>query len=116
MRLLLALVVLCGGLPSVADALPLYASREGATCVTCHFDPNGGGMRNDFGFDYGKNRHSMGAEDRWSNVTVTPQLNDWIRLGLDMRFMYYASHRGGSDPTSTTTSTFFPMQGQMKSP
>ena len=96
--------------PPAAVALPLYASREGATCVTCHFDPNGGGMRNEFGFYYGKNRHSMGEEEKWANVTVTPQVNDWIRLGLDTRFMYYVSHV----QSSTTTSTFLPMEGQVR--
>jgi hypothetical protein len=105
-------VVLGIGLPSAVDALPLYASREGATCVTCHFDPNGGGMRNEFGFYYGKNRHSMGVEDKWSKVTVTPQLNDWIRLGMDMRFMYYASQASGS--STLDQSTFFPMEGNLR--
>lgn len=98
--------------PVSAVALPLYASREGATCVTCHVDPNGGGIRKEFGFYYSKNRHSMGVEDKWSNVTVNPQLNDWIRLGIDMRFMYYASHYEGENPFSAA-STFFPMQGQI---
>jgi hypothetical protein len=60
---------------------------------------------------YGKNRHSMGVEDKWANVTVDPQLNEWIRLGLDLRVMYYAWHQEGEDPFSRG-STFFPMQGQ----
>ncbi len=97
-----------------AGALPLYASREGMTCNTCHIDPNGSGMRNGFGFNYGKNRHSMGEEEKWSNVTVDPQLNDWIRLGLDMRFMYYTSWDDGSSPFGEGgPSTFFPMQGNV---
>lgn len=103
------LVAFFAFLVSPATALPLYASREGRTCVTCHVDPNGSGMRNGFGFNYGKNRHSMESEEKWSKVTVDPQLNDWIRLGLDTRFMYYTSHQEGSfDP-----STFFPMQGNL---
>ncbi len=95
-----------------ADALPLYASREGRNCISCHFDPNGSAMRNEFGFNYGKNRHSMGEEERWANVTVNPQLNDWIRLGLDTRFMYYASHEDGTSGASA--STFFPMEGNLR--
>ena len=96
-----------------APALPIYASREGAKCVSCHFDPNGAGIRNDFGFTYGKNRHSMEPEDRWANVTVNPQLNDWIRLGLDTRMTYVASHVHG-DASTLTTSTFFPMQANLR--
>ncbi len=109
---LAALLAIVSARPPAAGAMPLYASREGATCVTCHFDPNGGGMRNEFGFYYGKNRHSMGVEEKWSKVTVTPQLNDWIRLGLDMRFMYYASQRVGN--STLDQSTFFPMEGNLR--
>ncbi|HKQ18352.1 MAG TPA: hypothetical protein VJW75_01265 [Candidatus Eisenbacteria bacterium] len=94
-----------------ADALPLYASREGATCATCHVDPNGGGMRNDFGFVYLKNRHALEAEERFAKVTVDPRLNEWIAVGLDTRILYVASHSNGG-PT-LTSSTFFPMQGQV---
>ena len=108
-----ATLLLSSFTPNRADALPIYASREGAKCASCHFDPNGGGIRNDFGFSYAKNRHSMEAEDRWSNVTVNPQLNDWIRLGVDTRMSYVASHTHG-DPSTLTTSTFFPMQANLR--
>ena len=95
-----------------ASAMPLYASREGATCISCHIDPNGGGIRNEFGFNYGKNRHSIEEEEKWAKYTVNPQLNDWIRLGLDARFMYYASHI--QDGRTVAPSTFFPMQGNLR--
>lgn len=98
-------------LPATSAALPLYASREGATCITCHVDPNGGGIRNDFGFVYLKNRHGLDAEERWSKVTVDPRLNEWIAIGLDTRVLYVASHTNGGPTLST--STFFPMQGQL---
>jgi len=104
--------LLAAAFTTPAEALPLYASREGRNCISCHFDPNGSAMRNEFGFNYGKNRHSMGEEERWSKVTVDPQLNDWIRLGLDTRFMYYASHNDGASEFST--STFFPMEGNLR--
>ena len=88
-------LLLSAAVAAPAGALPIYASREGTKCVSCHFDPNGGGIRNDFGFSYGKNRHSMDPEDRWADVTVSPQLNDWIRLGVDTRMTYIASHVQG---------------------
>jgi hypothetical protein len=111
---ILAILVLGSGLARDAVALPLYASREAEKCATCHFDPNGGGMRRDHGFMYDKNRHSMDEEtDRWGMGNVDPQLNDWIRLGLDMRTMYYATHVNGSGST-LTASTFFPMQGNLR--
>ena len=95
----------------VAHALPRYASREGKTCVSCHYDPNGGGMRNDFGFLYEKNRHGMDTEDKWAKITVDPRLNEWIAIGVDVRLLYVASHTKGV--TGLETSTFVPMQGQL---
>ena len=93
-----------------ARALPLYASREGAKCASCHFDPNGGGMRNEFGFSYDKNRHSMEEETKFGNIDVNPQLNDWIRLGVDMRMTYIADDfKNGSDAWA-----FFPMQANVR--
>jgi len=94
-----------------AAALPMYASRMGATCNTCHVDPNGGGIRNEFGFAYLRNRHATEPEERWSSVTVDPKLNEWITLGMDLRVLYYASHVNGG--STIGTSTFFPMQGQV---
>ena len=96
---------------SVAHALPLYASREGKTCIACHYDPNGGGMRNDFGFLYGKNRHGLDTETKWAKVTVDPRLNDWVAIGVDTRLLYIASHLKGG-PT-VAQSSFLPMQGQL---
>ena len=42
--------------PRRAVTLPLYAARTGLKCQNCHFDPNGGGPRNDFGFMFARNR------------------------------------------------------------
>jgi hypothetical protein len=97
--------------PSQAKALPLYASREGKTCVTCHYDPNGGGMRNDFGFLYEKNRHGLDTEEKWGKVTVDPRLNEWVAIGVDVRLLYVASHTSGV--SGIAGSTFVPMQGQL---
>lgn len=104
-------VVVAAGVSSRAAALPLYASREGKTCVTCHYDPNGGGMRNDFGFLYGKNRHGLDTEAKWSKITVDPRLNEWVAIGVDTRLLYVAAHEKGG--TTISTSTFVPMQGQL---
>jgi hypothetical protein len=111
-RLALPVMVAVGiAAPPRARAMPMYASREGKTCVSCHYDPNGGGMRNDFGFLYCKNRHGLDTEAKWANVTVDPRLNEWIALGMDTRLLYIASHSKGGPTLST--STFFPMQGQL---
>ena len=111
MRVGLAMIATLGFIAPVrAGALPLYASREGKTCISCHYDPNGGGMRNDFGFLYGKNRHGLDTEAKWAKVTVDPRINEWLAIGVDMRLLYIASHT--KDGPVIGTSTFFPMQGQ----
>jgi hypothetical protein len=93
-----------------ARALPLYASREGAKCASCHFDPNGGGMRNEFGFTYDKNRHSMEEETKFGTIDVDPQLNQWIRLGVDMRTTFI----GDNFENGSSTYSFFPMQANLR--
>jgi hypothetical protein len=45
-------------------------------------------------------------------MTVSPKLNDWITLGVDLRVLYVASHVNGGTRT-LDTSTFFPMEGQV---
>jgi hypothetical protein len=107
----LLVVALPTAIAPEARALPLYASREGATCVTCHYDPNGGGMRNEYGFQYAKNRHMMEEEERWAKFTVDPKLTPWLQIGFDTRILYVASHV--SDQSGLSASTFFPMQGQL---
>ena len=110
---LLGLALLVMAIAPRAQALPLYASRVGATCVTCHYDPNGGGIRNEFGFQYEKNRHALEEEERWAKFTVDPKITPWLQVGFDTRVLYVASHTSSSGGTYLDTSTFFPMQGQV---
>ena len=108
---ILGVVLVVSCFSSQAAALPLYASREGKTCVSCHYDPNGGGMRNDFGFLYDKNRHGLDTEEKWAKITVDPRLNEWVAIGVDTRLLYVAAHeKGGS---TVGVSSFLPMQGQL---
>jgi hypothetical protein len=80
-----------------AHTVPLYAARTGNLCVTCHFDPNGGGPRNDYGFAFARNRHSVDAESDttkpWSNLQITNRIGESmpIYLGLNQRFMLIAN-------------------------
>lgn len=108
----LGVALLLGLASPPAAAVPLYASREGDVCQTCHVDPNGGGIRNEFGFSYEKNRHSTEPEERWASLTVKPKLNDWITIGVDFRMLYDAIHENGSVDI-LSSSTFFPMEGQV---
>ncbi len=75
-----------------AETVPLYAARTGNLCVQCHFDPNGGGPRNEFGFMYARNRHSLEPEGEgspWKDLAVVNKVGESMPLffGLNQRFM-----------------------------
>jgi hypothetical protein len=78
-----------------AGTVPLYDARVGRPCNTCHFDPNGGGPRNEFGLHYALQRHSLDAEagKPWSDVELTNRVGDRFPLyvGVNQRFMLITS-------------------------
>ena len=45
-----------------ADAFRCTRRAPAISAPDCHFDPNGGGPRNDFGFAFARNRHSLEPE------------------------------------------------------
>ena len=107
---LFALSLVVGIAPRV-QSMPLYATRQGLTCATCHFDPQGGGARNDFGFQYEKNRHDLAPDvGKWADLVLANRLGDALYLGTSLRQQYTLVHDLGS-PSSNDVSTFFPMQG-----
>lgn len=92
--LLASLTVLA--LPRRARSVPQYAARNGFMCQTCHFDPNGGGPRNDFGFAFAKNRHALepeGEQSPWHDLALTNRIgeNMPVYLGVNQRFMVLAN-------------------------
>jgi hypothetical protein len=77
--------------PRGAGTVPLYAARNGLACGSCHFDPNGGGPRNEFGFAFAKNRHALEpeAEGAFKDLTLTNRVgeNMPVYFGANQRFM-----------------------------
>ena len=77
------------------QTVPLYAARTGLMCGSCHFDPNGGGPRKEFGFAFERNRHRLEPEDstsQWHDLGVVNRLgeNVPIYIGVNQRFMLLA--------------------------
>jgi hypothetical protein len=108
-------LALAGGLfaltPRPAAALPLYATRQGLPCSGCHFDPQGGGPRNEFGFNYEKNRHDLAPDvGKWADLILANKLADVLYVGTNFRTQYMAIHDIGA-PAKDDLSTTFPMEG-----
>lgn len=91
--------------PRGGETLPLYAARTGLECQTCHFDPNGGGPRNEFGFAFAKNRHRIepeGENSPWKDLNLANRVADNVPVyfGLNHRMMLLADRMkkdGGFD-------------------
>ncbi len=97
---ILSLVLLAAAAGS-ARALPLYASRTGFQCRMCHFDPNGGGPRNDFGFAFAKNRHAIEPDTTgpWKDLDLTNRVGDRmpVYFGVNQRFELLANAAARTD-------------------
>ena len=100
-----------------AMALPTYAARTGFSCVSCHFDPNGGGPRKDIGFLFARNRHDLlpDPDERWQSlVSLTNILGDVLYFGTNSRFFYlYNDPKPYGSVELPKTSSFFQMQGAL---
>src|SRR2546423_761918 len=87
-------IVSLAGLARRGETVPLYAARTGLMCANCHFDPNGGGPRNAFGFTFEKNRHSTDAETEgmFKDLDLTNRIGDTmpVYFGTDHRLMILA--------------------------
>lgn len=109
---------LVGSLASLAlfarrgDSVPLYAARMGLACANCHFDPNGGGPRNAFGFQFAKNRHSTDADTSgmFKDLDLSNRIGETMPLyfGLDHRLMMLAEDM--STPSGLDRFGFYNME------
>jgi len=103
-------------LPAPGSGTPLYSTRTGLACANCHFDPNGGGPRNAFGFAYAKNRHSMDAETTgvFKDLDLTNKVSEQLPLyfGVNQRFMTLVDEAGQID-TNPDRFGFFSMETEL---
>jgi hypothetical protein len=108
--LLAALANLCGAFR--AESLPLYSARQGLKCQSCHFDPNGGGPRNESGFAFARNRHASEPDTTgpWQDLDLANRVSENLPVyfGLDQRFMLFGNSTSGLD--SIDRLVFFNME------
>jgi hypothetical protein len=99
-------------LPAPGKSTPLYATRMGLACANCHFDPNGGGPRNAFGFVFAKNRHSTDAETSgvFKDLDLTNKVSEQLPLyfGVNQRLMML--FEDASDATGLDRFGFYNME------
>ena len=91
-------------------ALPRFAVSNGSSCIACHVNPTGSGLRNDYGSNVValeelplKRWISKGNED-WDGY-----VGDHLQVGGDFRFQGI----NYNDSDSTQKSSFFPMQADI---
>jgi hypothetical protein len=103
-------------LPTPGKSTPLYATRTGLACANCHFDPNGGGPRNAFGFAYAKNRHSTEPETdgMFKDLDLTNKVGEQFPLyfGVNSRLMALADD-ARDPPDGVDRFGFFQMENQI---
>lgn len=72
---------------NTAISLPRFAVRLGDKCVDCHYNPTGGIIRNEDGWNYGKNILSA-ISPRDQDFAMSPKIGENITLGLDYRTQF----------------------------
>src|SRR5205814_586739 len=102
--------------PTPGKSTPLYAARTGLACANCHFDPNGGGPRNAFGFAFAKNRHSTDSETdgAFKDLDLTNKVSEQLPLyfGVNSRLMALADD-ARTPPDGVDRFGFFSMETQL---
>lgn len=92
LQLLLALTafVAISAFAKVSSALPRFAVRLGVPCVTCHVNPSGGGMRNNFGrYAFAPTRLPLAYPGAGaSRVPLQLDIGDALSFGGDSRTVY----------------------------
>lgn len=69
--------------PEYIISLPRFALRSGANCVDCHFNPTGGQMRSNRGWNMSRKGLTMGPTDE--SFEMSNRLGKNVLFGLDLR-------------------------------
>ena len=109
------LALLVGAATDTSHALPRFALRTGAKCQSCHVNPSGGGMRQAFGVQYGRETLPVPT---WSEDLgfdeLSTKISETISVGADFRTLYFLQDYLDSTGTnSSTNNAFWQMQGDL---
>ena len=112
---LLAGIIILG--TEASSALPRFSARTGAKCQSCHVNPSGGGMRQAFGVQYGREKLPVPS---WSEeaelADFTNLITNVLGVGADFRTMFFYQQvpdTGASAPAVSSKNAFWQMQGDL---
>jgi|DewCreStandDraft_4_1066084.scaffolds.fasta_scaffold00378_78 hypothetical protein len=96
-------------------ATPEFSLWTGNRCSACHINPQGGGMRNDFGWKFGNDASFFSFKDIGLNPIAeyidkgdNSFFNGLLSIGTDFRYQSFRSHK-----TENATRRYFPMQASL---
>ena len=97
------------------EALPRFQSRTGAKCQSCHVNPSGGGMRQAFGQQYGRETLPVPTwSEEFGLDDFSTKLTEAVSVGADFRTLFFIQQLTDSAGTNTTSNNaFFQMQGDV---
>lgn len=88
------------------DALPRYTAQYGQSCVLCHANPTGGGMRSAYASQFIVPQELAASPGATADgQAFTPDIGDHITVGADLRTLVWQREGG--------TGSVFSMQGDI---
>jgi hypothetical protein len=98
--------LLVGVLINSTFPLPRFSVRLGNKCIDCHYNPTGGIIRNEDGWNFGKNIMSA-ISPREQDFAMTPKIGSNISFGLDYRTQFlYSAEKNRTDFQQMTGSIY----------
>jgi hypothetical protein len=93
----------------VLYSYPRFSAYTGDKCSDCHVNPQGGGMRSQYGQHFAKQNLQMDFLKKLvtKKTDFSTQLNKNISIGGDVRIV----HVGNENTSGPSTNTFLTMQG-----
>lgn len=90
---------------------PKFAALTGSKCQSCHVNPTGGGIRNQWGVKYSKDNLYLKPWEKANKTTdINPQITKGISIGADMRMIFINNQIDTGIPDFNS---FFQMQGDL---
>jgi len=99
------LLIIFSVLPETVQSVPRLAVQNGFSCVTCHVNPAGGGLRNEYGSSI-VSLDELPLKPSSKQPVFTGALSNHLRIGADIRLQTYVH----SEEETQWERVSFPMQ------